>query len=220
MQGINRKYDNHAWCKVKTTNIKNDFNFTSQNTWCWSQFQCQNDHYDYFLLNAITNENVWSGDTMFHLSKQSYVPSSPYCKICSNPHLCVDTCVTWIYYVVHKQVNLIHAVIHLGTHGHRIINGRCRKVIQQVKLLVEEEVFCTPLATMLVIVLATSKTFLFEHQLNKDGDGPIELLQGNKFTQVMDKFTTLCFPNIRNLVTLSIISLTKCMFLVFWLSNI
>lgn len=96
---------------------------------------------------------------------------------------------------------MIHAVIHIGTHGHPIVNGRCRKVIQQIKLLVEEEVFCTPLATMLVIVLATSKTFIFEHWLNKDGDDPIELLQGNKFTHVMDKLTTSCFPNIKNLVT-------------------
>jgi hypothetical protein len=54
---------------------------------------------------------------------------------------------------------------------------------------------------MLVIVLATSKTFLFEHLLNKDGDNLMELLQGNKFTQMMDKFTTLCFPNVRNLIT-------------------
>lgn len=50
-------------------------------------------------------------------------------------------------------------------------------------------------------MLATSKTFLFEHLLNKDGDGLTEFSQGNKFTQVMDKFTTLCFPNVRNLVT-------------------
>lgn len=73
-------------------------------------------------------------------------------------------------------------VIHLGTHGHPVVNGRCRKLIQQVELLVEEEVFCTPLATMLVIVLATNKTFLFEHLLNKDGDVRMELLPCNKFT--------------------------------------
>jgi hypothetical protein len=26
MQRMNRKYDNYFWCKVKTINIKNDFN--------------------------------------------------------------------------------------------------------------------------------------------------------------------------------------------------
>jgi hypothetical protein len=28
MQGMNKKYDGHSWCKVKTINIKNDFNLT------------------------------------------------------------------------------------------------------------------------------------------------------------------------------------------------
>jgi len=27
MQGIDKKHDGHAWCKVKTINIKNDFNY-------------------------------------------------------------------------------------------------------------------------------------------------------------------------------------------------
>ncbi len=27
MQGMDRKYDGHAWCKVITTNIKNNFGF-------------------------------------------------------------------------------------------------------------------------------------------------------------------------------------------------
>jgi hypothetical protein len=35
---------------------------------------------------------------------------------------------------------------------------------------------------------------------NEDGDGPIELWNGDKLVQVMDKFTSLCFPNVQNLV--------------------
>jgi hypothetical protein len=36
--------------------------------------------------------------------------------------------------------------------------------------------------------------------LNKDGEGPMELLKGDKLHQVMDKFTTLCSPNVKNLM--------------------
>ncbi len=28
MQKMDKKHDGHVWCKVKTTNIKNDFKFT------------------------------------------------------------------------------------------------------------------------------------------------------------------------------------------------
>jgi hypothetical protein len=42
--------------------------------------------------------------------------------------------------------------------------------------------------------------FFKKHLFNEDGDGPMELLNGDKLVQVMDKFTTLCSPNARNLV--------------------
>jgi hypothetical protein len=82
-------------------------------------------------------------------------------------------------------------VINLGTHDHHVAEGMCRIVVEQIKALVQEEVSCK-----LAISLATSKTFLFKHLLNEDGDRPIEPLKGDKLHQMMDKFTTLCFPNI------------------------
>jgi len=45
-----------------------------------------------------------------------------------------------------------------------------------------------------------SKTFLSEHLLNEDGEGPMEVLKGNELCQVMDKFITLSSPNIWNLI--------------------
>jgi hypothetical protein len=35
MEGMDRKYDDHFWCKVKMTNIKNDFNLTFHKTNAW-----------------------------------------------------------------------------------------------------------------------------------------------------------------------------------------
>jgi hypothetical protein len=52
----------------------------------------------------------------------------------------------------------------------------------------------------LVISLVVSKTFLSEHLLNEDGDMLVEPFKGNNLCQTMEKFTTLCSPNIRNLV--------------------
>jgi hypothetical protein len=49
-------------------------------------------------------------------------------------------------------------------------------------------------------VLAISKTFFFEHLLNEDGEGLVEVLKGDKLHQVMDKFIVLSSPNICNLV--------------------
>jgi hypothetical protein len=49
-------------------------------------------------------------------------------------------------------------------------------------------------------MLATSKTFVSQHLLNDNGEGPVEPLKGNKLWQMMDRFTTFCFPNVNNLV--------------------
>ncbi len=43
---------------------------------------------------------------------------------------------------------------------------------------------------------------MVKHLFNDDGEGPMEFLKGTKLHQVMDKFTTLCSPNVRNLVAL------------------
>ncbi len=40
MQRMDKKHDGHAWCKVKMTNMKNDFNLTFQKAWCLGHLQC------------------------------------------------------------------------------------------------------------------------------------------------------------------------------------
>ncbi len=72
-----------------------------------------------------------------------------------------------------------------------MVEGHSRKAIEQIKPLVEEEVSRTPWATLSTITLVRSNFFLFEHLLNKDGEGPVEILNGDKLCQVMDKFIGL-----------------------------
>jgi hypothetical protein len=61
-----------------------------------------------------------------------------------------------MYYIMHKQENLTRATIHLNTHDHPVVEGCSRKVVEQVKSLVQEEVACTSGATTLAIALAVS----------------------------------------------------------------
>jgi len=81
-----------------------------------------------------------------------------------------------------------------------LAEGHSKFFFDQVKSMVKEEVFHTLGATVSAIVLVTSKTFFFEHLLNEDGQGPMEVLKGNKLCQVMDKCIVLSSPNVRNLV--------------------
>jgi hypothetical protein len=73
-----------------------------------------------------------------------------------------------MYYVVHKFPNLLKAVIHLGTHAHPVVDGKCKKSFQEMKNMVVDEVYCTPTTTTLTIVLFMSKTFIFCRLFNKD----------------------------------------------------
>jgi hypothetical protein len=54
--------------------------------------------------------------------------------------------------------------------------GCSREVLNQIKSLVEEEVSHTLGAITSSIALATSKTFLSVHLLNKDGEGLVEAM--------------------------------------------
>ncbi len=101
-----------------------------------------------------------------------------------------------MYYIVHKQENFIWTTIHLGVHDHPVMEGHLKKVFDQVKFMIEEEVSRTLGATALAITLVANKTFLSKHLLNKDGKGPVEVLKGNKLHQMMDKFLALFSPNV------------------------
>jgi hypothetical protein len=76
-----------------------------------------------------------------------------------------------------------------------VAKGRCKDV-DQIKAFVEEELFRTLLPTMLINCIGLS----FKHLFNKDGEGPMELLNGDKLHEMMDKIITLCSHNVRNLV--------------------
>jgi hypothetical protein len=105
-----------------------------------------------------------------------------------------------MYYVIHKLQSLSRITIHLRTHEHPVVEGMCKESLEQIKVLVEGEVFHTLNAKFFTITLNASKAFLAHHLFNENGKGPMEILQGEKLDKVMDKFQPMCSPNIRNLI--------------------
>jgi hypothetical protein len=69
-----------------------------------------------------------------------------------------------------------------------------------MKDMVADEVYCTPIATSSAIIFSMNKTFLFYHLFNEDGQGPMELLKGEKQNQTLLKFAPMCFLGICNLI--------------------
>lgn len=91
---------------------------------------------------------------------------------------------------------MTQTMIHLGTHDHPMVEGHSRDFFKQVKSLVEHKVSYTPRATTLAIALVANNYFFSKHLLNKDGEGPVEVLKGIKLHQMMDMFIVLSLPNV------------------------
>ncbi len=72
--------------------------------------------------------------------------------------------------------------------------------------MVVDKVYRTLIATTSRIALLVNKTFFSRHLFNKDGQGPVELLKGEKLDKMLLKFVPLCSLGIRNLI----VSLKHC----------
>jgi hypothetical protein len=64
----------------------------------------------------------------------------------------------------------------------------CKDVLEEIKVLVEGQVSHTPKGKISTIILNASKAFLAHHLFNEDGEGLMEILQGEKLDKVINKF--------------------------------
>ncbi len=64
----------------------------------------------------------------------------------------------------------------------------CKESLEEIKVLVEGQVSLTLGVEIFSISLNANKAFLAHHLFNKNGEGLVEILQGEKFDKVMDKF--------------------------------
>jgi hypothetical protein len=92
MQGMDKKHDGHAWCKVNITNIKNDFNFTFQKACCLGHLQSKMKATIFFFLKYIFLKIAWNSDIVHNFKGNYFITSPPYCKIYNNAPFCVNMC--------------------------------------------------------------------------------------------------------------------------------
>jgi hypothetical protein len=130
LQGMDKKFDGHAWCKLQTSNIHNSFRLGFRMTKCLGHLWCQNDFYPLFQRFSTCNEVFWNGDSsQLPIFRQCFMKSPIYiisCKLCDSSPTSLQTCSSKMYYVVHKFSNLSRVVIHLGIHAHLVAN-KCRE---------------------------------------------------------------------------------------------
>jgi hypothetical protein len=65
-----------------------------------------------------------------------------------------------------------------------------------MKNMVTNKVCHMPIITTLAIALSTNKTFFSCHLFNKDGEGLVDLLKGEKLDQTLLKYGLLCSPSV------------------------
>jgi len=64
MQGMDKKNDGHAWCKVITTNIKNSFGLNFRKMFCLGNFYCVQDDCENFVHSIFRNETFWCNESV------------------------------------------------------------------------------------------------------------------------------------------------------------
>ena len=202
LEGMDKRYDGHPWCKVVTTNIHNNDHLKFRNSSCAGYLACVNPTCDYLKRACIRNESEWSGCATLPFSVGGNPPkdSTLVCKVCKCPPVCVAHCGARIYYVYSEKPDVSRAAIHLGHHGHPVAKGVYRDSASDICALIADEVTKTPSATNSAIALAASKEFLLGY-LFHDGIGSKQMLQGSELDEVMDRFQFLSSPSIRNVIS-------------------
>jgi len=96
MQVMDEKYDNHAWCKLVTTNIKKMFGLSFRKVHCLGHLQCVQDDCENFVRSTSRNEMFWCNECAHIpiLGQMIMIPSTTSlgCKFCHAPPFYVMDC--------------------------------------------------------------------------------------------------------------------------------
>ena len=202
LEGMDKRFDGHPWCKLVTTNIHSSNNLKFRKSFCAGHLICENIECEYFTKVGRRNETEWSGSTIFPFAI-GIIPSKDcklLCKVCKTIPTCLNTCDARIYYCYSENPNMTRAAIHLGKHSHLVAKGTYKDSAKEISELIAEQVAKTPTATNSAIALSASKDFLTNH-LFHHGEGEKEILKGEEMEEVMDRFQMLSNPSIRNVIS-------------------
>jgi hypothetical protein len=79
------------------------------------------------------------------------------------------------------------ASIHLRRHDHHVKNDMCKESMEEIKALVEKEVY-TPNTNNIIIdfaIASSTNKSLSQHMFNEDANDHVELLKGKQLNKVM-----------------------------------
>jgi hypothetical protein len=178
IDGMDKRFDGHTWCRTITSNIHNSQGLIFRKSLCIGQLFCNNQNCDFFFRSSKRNETEWSGrtNTPFKLGHLPHHNSSLVCKVCKVPPTYVNFCPRRIYYNLGKG-DLSKACIHLGMPNHPVSDGICREILGTISGLIAQEMSKTPTAKNLAIAMAASKEFLNKNLIHS-GPRPKKVLRG------------------------------------------
>jgi hypothetical protein len=202
MDGMDKRFDGHTWCRTITSNIHNSQSLTFRKSLYVGQLVYNNKSCDFFARSSKRIEIEWSGrtNTPFKLGHLPPPDSTLVCKVYKVTPICVNFCSKHIYYVLGKG-DMSRACIHLGMHNHLVSAGICQDTLDTISGLIAQEVSKTPTAKNSAIAMAASKEFLDKYLIHT-GPGPKKMLRGQELEDVLDKFEHLSSPNLRNTISL------------------
>ena len=202
LEGMEKRYDGHPWCKLVTTNIHNSDNLKFRKLYYTGHLVCENANYEYLKRASKQNEIEWSGYTVIPFTASGCPPkqSTLVCMVCKMPPTCLGACTARIYFAYSNNPEMTRAAIHLGHHGHPVARGMYRDSTEVICGLIAEQVAKTSIATNSVITLSASKDFL-GHYLFHNGEGEKKMLKAEEIEEVMDCFQYLSSPSICNVIS-------------------
>ena len=202
LEGMDKHYDGHPWCKLVTTNIHNSDNLKFCKSYCAGHLVCENANCEYLKRASKQNKTEWTGYTVIPFTAGGCPPkqSTLICMVCKVPPTCVGACKARIYFAYSDNPEMTRAAIHLGDHGHPVARGMYRDSTEVICGLIVEQVAKTPTSTNSAITLSASKDFLGQY-LFHNGEGEKKMLKAEEMEEVMDRFQYLSSPSIRNVIS-------------------
>ena len=203
LEGMDKHYDGHPWCKLVSTNIHNSDNLKFRKSYCTGHLVCENANCEYMKRASKRNETEWIGYTVIPFSAGGCPPkqSTLVCMVCKTPPTSLAACKARIYFAYSDNPEMTRAAIHLGDHGHPVARGMYRDSAEVICGLIAEQVGKTPTATNYAITLSASKDFLGQY-LFHNGEGEKKMLKAEEMEEVMDCFQYLSSSSIRNVISL------------------
>ena len=64
MEGMDKRYDGHAWTRTLTSNINNNLGLKFRRSACVGHLCCENADCDYLKRTSKKNETEWTGTTI------------------------------------------------------------------------------------------------------------------------------------------------------------